>query len=288
MLPYRSSKGYTDLLFLALATLFGVLIAGSFVSFNDNPQVPDDILVNTPTPFAAHNSLQLGSFDYITDVPAPSSLTCTGNFNVVSNEPAVLYAWDPPSNGTAKAGGKIKVWATDEHSITIGSGNGATTSTANPDHANPAPIGDLTAKDCGPGSGKPCIPGQTPLPIFPAIFLVDRTANPNATSADALQNTPYPVNEVWGSWKKYPSPNDPPQNGLNVGGGDPFPAAPFPLTMPNPRNKGHETQRGAELIWNVDQLGLTTGHTYFAVFVVHDGDNNPATDLGIGCTTISY
>jgi hypothetical protein len=290
MSPSTASKGSIDILILAIVVLFGILLAGGVTFIDVAPQTnaPNGILV--PSPYPMHTSLQLSTFGFI---PLTNALPtgCNGDFSsIFSSESTILYAWDPPAGSSASPGGKIKVWAADEHGISIGtSGHGATatSSRTNPDHANPAPVGDLTARDCGPGTIQKCVQGQAPLPLFPALYLVDRTVNPTAVSADALKNTPYPANEVWGSWKKFLDPN-PPANKSNVGGGDPFPATPFPYTQPNTSGHGRELQLGSELIWNVDTLGLITGHTYAAVFVIHDGDNHPGADIGVGCTTIQY
>src|SRR5882762_7441595 len=44
---------------------------------------------------------------------------------------------------------------------------------------------------------------------------------------------------------------------------------------------------GAEVRWEVSQLGLLAGHTYRMYFMVHDGDQNKAGgDAGQGCAIL--
>jgi len=69
---------------------------------------------------------------------------------------------------------------------------------------------------------------------------------------------------------------DPPKNNWNLGAGaDPVPAG---LS-----NEGY----GAEIIWDVAQLGLQAGHTYRLQFMVHDGDQNKTGgDSGEDCVNV--
>jgi hypothetical protein len=131
-------------------------------------------------------------------------------------------------------------------------------------------------------------------PMFPALFITDITYNPPNPLAGDWQygGTAYPPHFVSGTWKaairivdKTTNPAaitvtpdaDPAKNNWNLGpGADPVPAG---LT-----NEGY----GAEIRWNVDELGLQPGHTYRLYFMEHDGDQNKVGgDSGQGCTYIT-
>lgn len=126
------------------------------------------------------------------------------------------------------------------------------------------------------------------FPLFPTLFITDVTNDPGNTSGDAQHGgTPIPPDTIYGSWKAAGGKN-PTQNGWNLPtGADPFPAQPIQLTTTT--NRKIENQYGSEIIWAIDNLHLTAGHSYRAQFVVHDGDlNKDGGDIGIGCMTIHY
>ena len=134
---------------------------------------------------------------------------------------------------------------------------------------------------------------QVGRPIFPALFITDVTFNPNDKSGDwQFGGTPIPPHAVYGTWKagvrtvdKTRTPalvsvdldNDPAKNGWNLGEGGPVP--------PGLMNQGY----GAEVRWNVNELGLIPGHTYRLYFMVHDGDQNKVGgDAGHACLNVCY
>ena len=68
---------------------------------------------------------------------------------------------------------------------------------------------------------------------------------------------------------------DPAPNNWTLPGGD---------TPPALSNEGY----GAEVRWNVDQLGLKSGHSYRMQIIVHDGDQNGGGgDAGQTCVTVN-
>lgn len=294
------TKGYISFVLIGIA-LFAFLIASGFINSINPPYDGTKYILVTPTPDPTHQTLQLKTLEFISIKPTPiPSITtiptdCSSSLNIQSSENRILYAFNPLSNASVGVGGKLKVWYTDEHALSIGkSGNGVTvtSSVLAPEHASPIVVGDTTFRDCSTTPGPACQPNQIPLPVFPALFLIDLTVNPNATPTNALSTTPIPVNEVYGEWKEYAvaiDPKLPNPNGLNLGAGaDPFPSKP---TNPDPQ-AGTELEYGAEMIWNVSSLGLTPNnppHNYLGVFVMHDGDaNGGKSDIGVGCTTISF
>ena len=67
---------------------------------------------------------------------------------------------------------------------------------------------------------------------------------------------------------------------VNLGGGSDIPPGGFASLT----NQGY----GAEIRWNVNDLGLLPGHVYRMQFMVHDGDQNKTGgDVGENCLTVS-
>src|SRR6185295_5782985 len=116
----------------------------------------------------------------------------------------------------------------------------------------------------------------------------DITQDPNSKSGDwQFGGAAIPPHAVFGTWKsgvrtinKTVSPPtmtvqvdaDPAENGWNLAGGDAVPAG--------LENEGY----GAEVRWNVNELGLIPGHTYRVQFMVHDGyQNKVGGDVGQAC-----
>ncbi len=218
-----------------------------------------------------HKSLQLKTFRL-------QPTQCVDKSNVVSSEPDILWAVAPGPTQTVGKGGKIKVWYNDEWPISLGQGPNITTNynghLVNPD------VGDTAARD------------QHHLPYFPAIFLSDITSNPANLSGEVENGgTPYKPDEIWGAWKPSGKPTDYDASQWNYlklpQGADPFPSTSNLKTQSSTLfRRPRETSNGTELIWNVDSLNLTAGHTYRVQIILHDGDQYWGGDLGIACTTI--
>jgi hypothetical protein len=129
--------------------------------------------------------------------------------------------------------------------------------------------------------------------MFPALFITDVTYDPNSLAGDwQFFGTAIPPHFVSGTWKaairivdKTTNPatitvtpdGDPATNNWILGpGADPVP--------PGLTNEGY----GAEIRWNIAELGLQPGHTYRLYFMEHDGDQNKTGgDSGQGCAFIT-
>ena len=223
---------------------------------------------------------------------------------VVFNESSVLVAADPGPSTCGAAQTQIKLWYTDEHALTLGvrqviikHADGTTTTTNYPVTATPASptcqtspqvgttiqTGDQSGNDVADGGGRP---------LWPVLYITDLTVN-GATSriGDWQQGgTGFAPGKVCGTWKAAVktvdythSPakititpdDDPARNHQDLGGGDAFPAG------------SHDDGFGAEVVWNISDLGLLPGHTYRLQFMIHDGDQNKAGgDAGESCTTV--
>ena len=155
----------------------------------------------------------------------------------------------------------------------------------------PAPLltdpGSATNPDVGASEAQ----GGTDVsgrPMFPALFITDVTANPGNPLAGDWQygGTAIPPDAVFGTWKSatkfidhttntitITEGTDPPANNWNLGpGADPVPAG---LSLES---------YGAEVRWDVNTLGLISGHQYRLYFMVHDGDQNKTGgDVGQAC-----
>lgn len=203
----------------------------------------------------------------------PPTFDCGDSSNIKTPEPYILWAINPDPGTPVKAEGSIKAFYQDEHALLLGSG--ATPSNGSQDHVVNPNVGDETAKDL---SG---------FPYFPALFVSDITTDPNNRDGDAQNGgTPHKPDEVFGAWKNYGGPDPMPQNNLSLGpGADPYPTT-SNVTFAKAARR-NETEYGAEIVWNVGNLGLTAGHTYRAQFIIHDGDGGGG-DTSEGCTTIQY
>lgn len=248
-------------------------------------------LTPTPTPGGAYlipvdappansaNGLQLKTIGFVQVQPLPAA-NCKSVPIAGTSENDILWATIPGSGETVGSGGSIKAFYTDEWPITLGSGS-ISPLNGNPGHIVNPNVGNTNARDVNN------------LPYFPSIFITDITSDPNSTSGDAQNGGKgYPPSEIYGVWKALNvnaghdcriNPNQNFCNKLNLGGPDAFPSQSNLLKVSVPR----EPQTSAEIIWNVDDLGLTQGHSYRVQIVVHDGDQNNG-DVGQACTTIRY
>jgi len=227
--------------------------------------------------------------------------------SVVFNESEVLRKFAP---NVAFAGETIKVWYNDEHALTLGVGKvivktkttTTTTYTVSPLPSNPGSA-------INPQVGTTLLTGDqagTDLagrPMFPALFITDITDDPNKCTPPGTAacrdwqwgGTGIPPHAVFGTWKgavknvdKTKTPTaititpdaDPAKNNWNLGAGSDTPPGGFASLT----NEGY----GAEVRWNVNDLGLLPGHVYRMQFMVHDGDQNKSGgDVGENCLTVS-
>jgi hypothetical protein len=228
--------------------------------------------------------------------------------SVVFNEGDVLQSFGP---NLAYQGGTLKAWYNDERALLLGvrrvvvqKSSGTTTtdyavtpwntglSALNPSVGTTALTGDQAGTDLATWNSTYGYLDHG-RPNFPAIFLTDITADPNAKSGDWQQGgTPIAPHAVFGTWKAavrtvdetrapwaitITTDADPAKNHWN--GVPDAPSGGFSSYT----NAGY----GAEVRWNVDSLGLVAGHTYRVQVMVHDGDENRAGgDTGAGCMVI--
>jgi hypothetical protein len=237
--------------------------------------------------------------------------TAPSRTSVAFSESDTLQAF---SSNFAAAGGTISAWYSDEHALTLGvrqvvvkTAKGSTTV----DYSGSfTPFNSKTLSAVSPNAPLPV--GTTALsgalagtdlatwnssfgfldhgrPIWPALFLTDTTFDPGNTAGDWQSSgiSAIPPNAVYGTWKgavrtvdqtRTPwvvsiTPDaDPSQNSWNG-----IPDAP-------PGGFGRSEGYSTELVWNVDSLGLTPGHSYRMQFMMHDGDQNKAGgDVGEAC-----
>jgi hypothetical protein len=198
----------------------------------------------------------------------------------------------------------VQVFYNDEHALTLGIrqiqvktclGTETTSYTISP-MASPGPTAQSVIN---PQVGSTIQSGDqagtdtSDRPMFPALFITDTTYGGNPLGGDwQYGGTGIPPHFVSGSWKaairivdKTTNPAtitvtpdaDPAKNNWSLGpGSDPVP--------PGLTNEGY----GAEIRWDVAQLGLQPGHTYRLYFMEHDGDQNKTGgDSGQGCAYIT-
>lgn len=252
-------------------TLFGAYL---YISKSNTAYVGPLAFIPQPQPPDKNKeSLQLKKLDFIetTPIPTPADDFDCNYGQLSSSEPNILYAMDPAPGTNVGPEGSIKIWYNDEHALTLGKGNITPYNSSN--HVLNPSIGDPTAKD------------DNGLPIYPSLFLSDITSDPNNRSGDAQNGgTPHTPDEIWGTWLEAGGLDPQTQNGTTLPpGSDPFPTE-SNIKFNDGYRRPREIRYGAEIIWNVNNLKLTPGHSYRAQFIIHDGDR--LGDIGMGCTTI--
>ncbi|HEY2406924.1 MAG TPA: hypothetical protein VGI10_13025 [Polyangiaceae bacterium] len=203
--------------------------------------------------------------------------------NLTFSENEVLRAISP-SGGAPLA--SVRLFFNDEHALTLGV-HRVVVGSATTDY----PVSPLVAVPSAqrlPQTGTNLLTGdQSGLdpsgrPMWPALFVTDTTADPNARSGDWQEGgTPWNPNVVFGTWKgavrtvaaagaTITPDADPAKNNWNLTTG----ADPVPTGL---MNQGF----GAEVRWD---LVLVPGHTYRIQIMVHDGDQNKTGgDVGEAC-----
>lgn len=205
----------------------------------------------------------------------PETFDCGDDAFIGGRELYILWAIDPPPGTPVGREGAIKAFYEDEWPLTLGEGD-ITPAKNSQDHAVNPSVGDDSARD------------DNGFPYFPALFISDITNDPNNRDGDAQNGgTPHKPSEVFGAWQAFADTSHGGLSGNNIDLGpnaDTFPSE------SNVKFNGVPSfihgSFGAEIIWNVEDLGLENGHTYRAQFILHDGDSGA--DISQGCTTIQY
>jgi hypothetical protein len=216
------------------------------------------------------------------------------------NESEVLRAI-VPSGGAPIA--SVRLYYNDEHALTLG-----VRSVVVEGRTHDFPVSELTDN---PGTVRSPRTGTNDLvgddagtdpvgrPMWPALFVTDTTANPEARGGDwQMGGKAWNPSAVFGTWKsavrtvsmgiaEVTPDADPAKNGWDLGGGDPLPASLMNgmgmmgmkgmMGMNGAKDEGY----GAEVRWD---LVLVVGHTYRIQVMVHDGDQNKVGgDSGEAC-----
>jgi hypothetical protein len=239
--------------------VFGVLALLIVLAITAVGGLPSDTFSNsgtlvnvvTPTQSPTHSTLQLQTFGYVTIAPTPTLIPSTASLcknSGVNSEPQIIAAYSPAAGQTVGATGQIKVWVEDEGPPIIAPGE-----KVNSD-------GTLV-----PGNRTAKAPDN--YLWEPALYIA-----PNTVEAGGSPHFPDLIKgEV----------NDSP-GGLGTFGIEKGPPVDEPPDGPLPGQQGSAfVIYDAEYIWNVANLGLSTG-TYQAEFLIYDGDIN----RGIGCVSI--
>jgi Flp pilus assembly protein TadG len=218
--------------------------------------------------------------------------------SITFNESDVLQAFAPEMAGP---GDTIKVWYNDEHALTLGVRQVVVKTSKTASTTTNYPVTALSKSPSGafnPSVGDRALSGDQAAtdpnarPMWPSLFVTDLTVDPTSKSGDwQYGGTAIAPHAVFGSWKgavvtvdktkgtptvTMTPDADPAKNNWNLGAGsDPPPAG--------LQNEGY----GAEVRWNVSDLGLQAGHAYRLQFMVHDGDQNKTGgDSGQNCMTV--
>ncbi|MGH7973164.1 MAG: hypothetical protein ACREIC_30975, partial [Limisphaerales bacterium] len=186
------------------------------------------------------------------------------------NESEILRAFN---TNMVSADGTIKVWYNDEHALLLGIRQVIVkTKTGTTTNNYPiAPLLAIPSAVTNPAVGSLAVSGDqagtdiTNRPAFPCLFITDITANPASTAGDwQWGGQPIPPHAVFGSWKgavrmidqtkskptvTITTDQDPPKNHWDLAEGDP--------AASGLKDEGY----GAEVRWNVSELGLLPGHS---------------------------
>jgi hypothetical protein len=255
----------------------------------------------TPTPTPTPTATPVASPTPCTLLPCTPPYPFVSNntqTNVAFNESTVMKGFRISTSSDGCSPQAIQVFYSDEHALTLGvrqvsvkTSSKVTTITnyavaklaTAPGSATNPDVGATAAQGGSDTAGRP---------MFPALFITDLSVGPGTTNALAgdwqYGGTGVPPTAVFGTWKgavktidqtKNPATTtvtpdaDPKKNNWSLGvGADPVPAG--------LANEGY----GAEVRWNVNTLGLISGHQYRLYFMVHDGDQNKTGgDVGQAC-----
>jgi len=212
------------------------------------------------------------------------------------------------------SGNTITVWYADEHALTLGVDQvvvqtaQGTTST---DYSSSfTPFNSTTLSAVSPNSPLPV--GTTALtgaqagtdvatwsqdygyvdhgrPMWPALFITDITVDATSTVGDwqQLGITAVPPNAIYGTWKGAVRTVDQTTTPWTITvTPDADPAKNDWTGIPDTPPAGFGTTQGygAEVVWNLDSLGLVAGRNYRLQFMIHDGDQNKSGgDSGEAC-----
>ena len=231
---------------VALLLVLGITAVGGLPP-QSYPNTGQVVNIITPTQGPNYNNLQLKTFGYASTVTIPA--LCKSK--AVNNEPEILVGYQPAPGQAVSASGQIKVWVNDEGAPFIAPGEN---------------VNLTTGQVISPGNR--AAKASDGYLYEPALYIAPYTAESGG-------NAHFP-DFIKGQFNNNP-PNDKVVNGAPY---DTIPPGSNPPGGPNP-NGNRPNQYTAEYIWNVANLGLTTG-TYEAEFLIHDGDR----DRGVGCVTI--
>lgn len=231
------------------------------------------VVLKMPAPETQKGALQLYTFQGATLTPVPTLIT---------NQPAQLTKFAEASCPQALTG-KVQpqiIWA-HKVSQTAASDNQVA---FNIFYGAGTPLTAGTKAMTKPTTDKIINPGVTAardgnnLPLSPAIFITDVSANSADISGDAQNGgAPQPANTIFGSWRPENGTQPATQNGTNLGAGaDPWPASNVPAGT-NQRDLSWSSQ----IIWKIANLKtkdgqpVQSGKTYRFQIVLHDGNNPP-------------
>lgn len=265
-----SGMMFVMILVLIAGAVAFTLIGGQLPQL-DNNKIGNTVVVVTPAAKTAQKKLQLYTFLGMTitpTIPPGNTIGCDdAGFNL---EDEILWGSDP-GPGKVASSGKIRVWVTDEGNPKISDGE-----KVDPTTGAITKVGDRGEKDTGTdGEGKylwePTIYTKLAVGAPPTEPFCD------ATPAKAATCTPRFPDFIKGDYNPDPKPpDDMVKKHMN-----PVIDSDYKDFRNGPKPPKKLDDQTAEFIWDVTKFQLTPG-TYWAQFVIHDGDDN----VGISCITV--
>jgi hypothetical protein len=287
--------------------------SGSLDVVDTGPTAPITVTA-APTPTATPTSTAASPTPTPTSTASPTPCTlqpCTPAYPFVSNNPNTNVAFNEStvmkgfristsSNGCTPV--SIQAFYSDEHALTLGVRQvankvGKNTTTTNYDVAK---LVTNPGSTTNPAVGASQANGGTDTagrPMFPALFITDLSVGPGTTNALAgdwqYGGTGVPPTAVFGAWKAAVKTIDCSKNPCTTTvtpDADPAKDKSAKNTWSlgpsaDPVPTGLTTEEyDAEVRWDVNTLGLISGHQYRLYFMVHDGDQNKTGgDVGQAC-----
>lgn len=277
-----------------VVVILTLLIFGGYIFVGGNmptklPKLNTELVeVIYPSNYPSLGALQMHTIYGVTFTPAPTIIPppttppdgpvlveCGRKINGPQDNTMMWgFTFDTTPAGQNVAA--LKVFYTAKNALILGSG-AISPLTKSPDQIINPSVGDLLAKD------------SDNVPLFPALYITEISALPNAVAGDVQSGgQPNKPSIIYGTWKPVGSA-DPKANNTNLGpNADSWPAA-------NGPGGPHDSIFTSELVWKVsDMQALNPGTSqyinlrpkgeYRIQIILHEGSN--PTKIGVACVKL--
>lgn len=270
-----SGMMFVMILVLIAGAIAFTLVGGQLPQLN-NSQVGNSVVIVTPAKETAKKNLQLYTFLGLTVTPTvPPAITNGCGQSQFNTEDEILVGSDPAPG--AATSGMIRVWVTDELPPRI-----SPNEEVDPITGMITTPGDRTATDVDSD-------GQGNYLWEPTVYVKLATGAPptqpfcdvNSTDPTCTPHFPISIKGDYNSTGTFSRGNATNTKGPAVDDWTLFKNGPGMANNQGGNRNGQILDYNSEYIWDATTFNLTTG-TYWAQFVIHDGDS----DMAISCITV--